>query len=345
MSSTLENLMQVNTRQLKEQLTHVFASKLVPFVRSSPGVGKSAVYRYIADMFNLVLVDIRLSMYEPQDFSGLPFRDEDMTIYAPTSLFPLDGRDQVPEGKDGWLILLDEFTHGSPEMMRATYKLILDRMVGERKLHDDAFVALAGNGIDDNALAGSVGTAINSRVTHLHLKTNTKVWIEDVAIPFNYDHRVIGFISANGNKLNDFDPEQDDHSFACERTWESISKIITSHKSDVKHLMPVIAGTISPGIAAEFVQFCAIYQSLIKVSDIIRDPASTNLPSDNAIRWAMTTQLADACNANNVDPICQYVDRMPVQYAIIFMKMILTKKELMSTDAVGNLLKKVGKLC
>lgn len=320
----------------------IFAARLVPFTRSSPGNGKSAIHRWIAKEFNLELRDIRVSMYETSDFTGLPWRGEKRTEYLPTSLFPLKG-DTLPKGKNGWLIILDEYTHAEPEMIRASQKLILDRMVGENELHEDAYIALAGNNIDDNALAGAVGTAINSRVTHFKLKSNTDIWLEDVAIPFGFDHRIIGFLSNNKNKLNDFDPEQDDHSFCCERTWEFVSKLIQG-KESVKHMVPAVAGTITPGIASEFIQFCAIYDNLVSVQQIEADPHNCPMPTDNPTRWALTTQLVGLMTDQNVDAICAYVDRFQVQYTIIFLRMISPASPLFSSPAVRGLLVKVGKL-
>lgn len=342
MSSSLQNLFHVNSRQLKEQLMTIFAAGLVPFVRSSPGGGKSSIYRWIADEFNLQLVDIRLSMYETPDFTGLPWRGEKRTEYLPTSLFPLKG-DPLPKGKNGWLVLLDEYSHAEPEMIRASQKLILDRMVGECQLHDDVFIGLAGNNIDDNALSGAVGTAINSRVTHLKLVSNTDIWLEDVAIPFGFDHRIIGFLSNNKNKLNDFDAEQDDHSFCCERTWEFISKVIKG-KNNVKGMVPAIAGTISPGVASEFIQFCAVYDNLISINQIVADPVNCPLPTDNPTRWALVTQLVGQLDLKNIDAVCEYIDRFQVQYTIIFLRMISPAGPLFNTPAVRGLLVKVGKL-
>lgn len=318
--SQLSSLYSCNARELVDNLVHLFERKMVPYVRSSPGMGKSAIYRHIAQMFNLEIVDIRLSMYEPHDFSGLAFRNGDWAKYLPFDLIPIESMD-LPKGKDGWLIILDEFNHAQPEMIRASYKLILDRMVGENKLHDCALVCLAGNNTDDNALANNVGTALNSRVTHLKLTTNVDFWIEDVAIKYNLDHRIIGFINSNKDKLNDFDPENTEHSFCSQRTWEFVSNLI-SGIGDVSKLSALVAGTISPGVAAEFIQFCAIYQSLVSIDDVIKDPALCHLPSDSPTSWALITHLAKSIDPSNAGSIGIYVNRMPVHYVIIFLRMI-----------------------
>lgn len=340
--SKMNALYTVSPKDAPMILEKIFQAGLVPFLKSSPGRGKSAMFRAFADKWNLELVDIRLSMYEPQDFTGLPFDNGEKSKFKPFDLLPLEG-DSLPKGKDGWLILLDEFTHAEPEMIRASYKLVLDRMAGQNRIHENALVALAGNSVDDNALANNTGTALNSRVTHLLLGSDPDYWTTQIAAPLGFDHRVIGFVSANKDCLNDFDPDQDEHSFCSERTWEFVSKLIKGEK-DVSHLTPAIAGTISPGVATSFIQFCEVYKDLINIKDVIKDPEGCDLPSESVTRWALVTHLAKEANENNIDPIALYVDRLPIQYAMIFLQMIRSDGALMRAPNSRKLLNRLGKL-
>ena len=59
----------VNYKQARKYLSQVIMKGLVPFITSSPGVGKSAMVKDIAKEFNLKVVDIRLSMLEPSDIN------------------------------------------------------------------------------------------------------------------------------------------------------------------------------------------------------------------------------------------------------------------------------------
>ena len=94
----------VNYKQARKYLSQVIMKGLVPFITSSPGVGKSAMVKDIAKEFNLKVVDIRLSMLEPSDINGLPnFTADGKAYFAPFDIFPLEGT-PIPEGKDGWLV-------------------------------------------------------------------------------------------------------------------------------------------------------------------------------------------------------------------------------------------------
>lgn len=91
----------------KELVMDVLKARLVPFLQSSPGIGKSALAKEIAEDNNLKMIDIRLSQMDPSDLQGFPMKIEDKAGYLPMNTFPIEG-DPLPEGKDGWILLLDE---------------------------------------------------------------------------------------------------------------------------------------------------------------------------------------------------------------------------------------------
>lgn len=59
----------MNYQQAKAASIECIKAKLVPFLRSSPGMGKSAIFAEIADEFNLEFIDYRVSGAEPTDFN------------------------------------------------------------------------------------------------------------------------------------------------------------------------------------------------------------------------------------------------------------------------------------
>ena len=62
--------MQVNTKQLRKALISTFKAKLTPYIHGSPGIGKSALVRSLANEFNLKLIDIRLSQCDPTELNS-----------------------------------------------------------------------------------------------------------------------------------------------------------------------------------------------------------------------------------------------------------------------------------
>lgn len=51
-------------------MTLALKANLVPFVKGSPGIGKSDIARKVADHFNLKLIDFRLAQCDPTDLNA-----------------------------------------------------------------------------------------------------------------------------------------------------------------------------------------------------------------------------------------------------------------------------------
>lgn len=334
----------INPAQAKKQIKHLLERDLVPFIKGQPGAGKSDIIKQIADELKAEVIDIRLSGYEPSDFS-LPFREGDRAGFLPTNLFPLEG-DELPKGKKLWIVLLDEFNHAHASMIRAAYKIILDRMVGQAKLHPKVKVILAGNRSSDNALTNQVGTALNSRVIHLNLGVDQKQWMEDYAIPNRLDSRVIGYLNAYPEHLNDFNgqsEDQEEHSFCSPRTWDFMSRIISGYDS-LEGLEASIVGTITAGVAYSFLQFCKLYETLITVDAVIKDPKGCKVPDDSATRWAVSTMLVQNVTEENIKPIITYIERFPVDNRVIFMKTVMQDPAITKTKVWSEALHSLGAL-
>lgn len=230
-------------------------------------------------------------------------------------------------------------------MIRMSYKIVLDHMIGERNIHPEVRIALAGNRAEDNALTNSVGTALNSRVVHLYMHVDTKQWMQDFAIPAGLDHRVIAFLNMYPGKLNDFNPEMDsqqEHSFCAPRTWENVSKLATG-LSLLDEAQASICGAISAGTGSEFIQFSKVFDTLITLEDVLKKPEACEVPEDSATRWATTTMLAEKATTKNLDKILMYIDRYPIDNRIIFLRMIVKKsEELRKCKAMEDAILKLG---
>lgn len=318
-----ENLYRVNTRDAKRMIERVLFAGLVPFIRSSPGIGKSAITHQLAEELHLQVIDHRLSTSEPTDMSGLPrFDDKGRAYFAPfAELFPLEG-DPIPAGKDGWLLFLDEFTSASKQVQAACYKLILDRMVGQHKLHPNVVIVCAGNLDTDRAITNALGTAMQSRLVHIELELDHDIWMYDVAIKQNYDSRIIAFLSQNPSMLWDFRPDHDERTFCCPRTWEFMNRLVKGqeiHDDDAA----LFAGTITAGTAVNFVQFTKIYASMITLPQIIADPRGCNLPTDNSTRWAVISHMMEKVTDKNFDDLATYANRFQLNFKILFYRSVM----------------------
>ncbi len=101
-----------------------------------------------------------MSQIESVDLLGFPVTTGSKAKYLPFDTFPLE-EDSIPQGKNGWILFLDELPLASKEVQRAAYRLILDREVGQYKLHENVYIVAAGNLMTDRALVQPLSTAMN----------------------------------------------------------------------------------------------------------------------------------------------------------------------------------------
>ena len=321
----MTNLYRCKPRKLRELMIDVLDAGLVPFVTSSPGMGKSAITHSVAKEFVLHMIDHRLSTSTPEDMTGLPrFNDKGEAVFAPfAELFPLE-TSVIPEGKNGWMLFLDEFNSAPKSIQAPAYKLILDRMTGQKRLHQNVAIVAAGNLATGRAIVNPISTALQSRMVHLELELNFDEWLMDVALKQNYDKRIIAFLSQYPSKLMDFKPDHHEKTFCCPRTWEFMNKLVKG-KSMPDDKAALYAGTITSGVAVELIQFNKVFSAMVKVEDILRDPENVFLPHDNATRWAVISSMMEKVSEKTFGNFATYANRFPLDFRILFFRSTMVR--------------------
>jgi hypothetical protein len=318
----------VNTVFLKKALAVAITAGLVVMIDGSPGIGKSATVHETARDFNLKLIDVRLAQCDPTDLNGFPFHfvEKERAGYVPMDTFPLEG-DPLPvnpaTGKayQGWLIFFDELNSAAKSVQAASYKVILDRMMGQRKLHPNVAMLAAGNLDTDNAIVEELSSALQSRMVHLTLTSDPQAWL-DIAAAAQIDPRITSFIRYKPGLLNNFDPlkQGDEKTFACERTWFFVDKLLKAGLDITERdiALPLLAGTISQGVAREFMAHALIYANdLPTIDEIVADPTTAKVPSAPGHIYGLCGMLAHHAKDAILSPIMEYMKRLPLEFQSI----------------------------
>lgn len=343
------NIHSVNTRQLSGMLQQCLEADVVPMIHGSPGIGKSAIASIIAKNNNLKMIDHRLSTAAPEDQTGLPHFRDGKAYFAPfAELFPLSDT-PLPQGKEGWLLFLDEINSASKAVMASAYKLILDRMTGQHALHERCAIIAAGNLSTDRAITNNIGTALQSRMVHLELRVDHRIWLEDVAVPNNYDERILGFLSMFPERLMDFRSDHDERTFCCPRTWEFMNRLVTDMDGKPRAVLDtnaaLYAGTITSGVAVEFISYCKNAASLVKIEEVLADPKECRVPSEAAVKWATITHLLHRVSEENLAKVLDYIDRFDASFRIMFVRaLIIRNKNITRHAAFAQFLSKMTAL-
>ena len=319
------SLFTATARQAKKFIIRCMLAGRVAFLEGSPAIGKSAVIKSIAKEYKLKVIDLRLSTATPEDMTGLPrFKDDGRATFAAFDSFPLEG-DELPEGYEGWLLFLDEFNSAPKAVQAAGYKLVFDRMVGLNKLHERVVIVAAGNLSTDRAITNPLSTAMQSRLIHIQMVLDHQEVMEDVAIPAKWDGRIVAYLNYKKANLHDFRPDHNEKTFCSPRTWEFMNDLIKGYDV-IESDAALYAGTITSGVAVDFITFTKVYATLLSIKDIIADPENVPLPNDAATRWATITHLIENVTDKNFDPITLFINRLPAEFKVLFYRSLMVHK-------------------
>jgi len=314
----------------------ILAAGLVPNLVSSPGIGKSALGHQISDKNLLSMIDVRLSQADPADLNGFPFimphdKNTASTIqkrikagYVPMETFPIEG-DEIPEGKQGWLIMMDEFPSAPISVQAAAYKIVLDKAVGMHRLHKNVAIIAAGNKMSDKAIVNRQGTAMQSRLIHLMIRVCNTAWM-NWANKNAIDYRVKSFIEFRPELLHKFDPNHNDLTFPCPRTWEFMSKIVKPWKDIQMEKLAVLAGTVGDGAAREFFSYCKVFGRIPTINDILADPEHCTLGDEPSIHYALSGLVAHHMSEANADQIMKFIPRLGIDFQVTILRAAVARE-------------------
>lgn len=342
-----------------EFVTAALTVKQVPYIAGPPAIGKSQIVHQVAKDANAKMIDLRLSQMLSEDLTGIPERNEKKgkAYYLPFETFPLEG-DELPDGYDGWILFLDELSSASEEVLAAAYSLILDRMVGGRKLHDKCLVVAAGNRATDSAIARPLPDTLITRMLPIEMKPNVTDWKNWAKDHPNKNDAVLDFISKNPHSLyNPINKEQREEieTYPSPRGWEKVFSHVNAHEKraaakksetqtdDAGVPVPqaqtqgtliddmtfhLISAAVGPLTAQSFREH---YDETIKLPfpwEVAQSPQSIPVPSSHVSQTKLVHSLIDhyfESSDGTRDSILIYMNRMNGENRELFCKKLQEK--------------------
>lgn len=253
----------------------------------------------------------------------------------------MQGLDTVPDGYSGWLLFLDEFPSAPLAVQASAYRLVLDRMIGEHPIHKRCAMVCAGNLETDGGIVNRISTPMQSRLIHLELEVDVRAWL-DWAAAASLDHRVISYVEGHPDHLHQFDPNHNDKTFACPRTWHFAAKLV-ANKAPTPLLQKLLVGTLSAGIGHEFYSYLNYCAEMPSLDDILKRPDDITIPDEPAMLYATSHMAAAYLNETNADRLMRYIDRLPLDFGVSALRVALKRNEaLLKIDVIRNWTHKVA---
>lgn len=313
----------MNLAEAKESIEICLKADLPIFLEGSFGIGKSDLIKSIADKYQLELVDLRLSQCDITDLNGLPKFENGKASFQPFDVFPLEGT-PVPKGKKGWLLFLDELNAAERSIQAAAYKLILDRMVGNHKLHKNLRIVAAGNKLTDNAVVNELSNALRTRLVNITVNPDFDTWLQ-WAVRNNIDARITAYLMSKPTSLFNYVPEKEASTFACPRTWGMLSKVISPLK-DLEKYGELINGIVGTVAGEEFKTFTKYHHLLPNITDIFNGTAVPKKDEDIGVIYQTLGEVIANINRITMDSqfvnVCEYLKAFSSDYLVIFMQKV-----------------------
>lgn len=308
--------------KVSQMIERAYSIRRPLFVWGAPGTGKSSLFKQFAERANLQMLDWRLTLMEPVDMRGTPWRENGLTVWSPPAELPRAGKG---------IILLDELPQARIDTKNVAAMLVLERRIGEYKLPEGWWIAAAGNKMEHNSGTSPNPKHLDNRFWHATLDVSNDDWLQ-WAEEHDIDYRAYAYIKYRPEALLDFDPRSKDASFATPRSWELMSDIIKDLDKDgalasfdLADVAEMCCGAVGTARGNEFAGFLNTMHSLVNIDTVFASPSTATLPSDPSICYALMGALAVASKRDTLGAAAEYAARLPGEFSVLLMHCVEKK--------------------
>lgn len=323
----------ISLSDAKELVRHVAVRLRRPVMLwGPPGVGKTAMMTQLATELGALLCDFRAALYDSVDARGFPLvSQEGMTVWAKPSTLPFKGNPLFSSDRT-IILFLDEINTCSRPMFTVCMQLVNERRVGEHELMDNVVIVGAGNREGDRGTANPMPTTMSNRFTHAEVGHDVDGWcahqqargIAPVAIAFHQFRKPL---------ISTFDPSKPDKTFATERTWEWFWDYYADDKMSEATKQTACAGVVGDGPAAEAWGFVDVWQKMIPMSAIEKDPTGVPVPEELSMQYAVAVAISGTMTPKNVKQFHKFLIRMSPEFVMLAWQMAVKRdKKLYATN-------------
>ena len=326
----------VSPNNAKKAILRAFKKKRPLFVWGPPGIGKSDIVHQIGDTMEALVIDIRLSLWEPTDIKGIPYyaANDNTMKWAPPTELP----DAKTAKKHKYIILfLDEMNSAAPAVQAAAYQLILNRKVGSYVLPDNVLIVAAGNRDADKGVVYRMPAPLANRFVHLEMKVDFDDWFQ-WATENKIHTDVVGYLTFAKKDLYDFDPKSPSRSFATPRSWSFVSELLEDD-DDENTTTDLVSGAVGEGLAVKFMAHRKMASQLPDPSDILSGKEKELKTKEISAMYSLTVslcyELKEACDKGDkkfdsmVNNFLRFaMDNFETELVVMGIKLALTQYEL-----------------
>lgn len=199
----------------------------VLYIKSKPGIGKSAIAKAIANKLEFQYIDLRLSMLDETDIGLYP--NKETTDDGNNCLKYIVPEWAIKANQKPTIIHFEELNRAQLNIRNAALQILLERCIGyDFCFNDNVFMLSSGNlGEADGTDVEEFDAALNNRLIHVEHKLEYSEWVD--AFAKEHIHPLI--LSYLDNRPSEYykKGKDTDSAYATPRTWTFLSDYIISN--------------------------------------------------------------------------------------------------------------------
>ena len=323
----------MDVQTAKTAVRACYKANLPVMLSGSPGLGKSSIIYQLAgelaeeygEPFGCIL--FRTSTCDPSESADLKFVVEKdgkpVVVNAPQDWVPT--KESIKAGKfpARGFVFIDEILDGSLMVQSMLQSLVLDRVLGSVTLADGWFPVSAANRRADNAAAGRMSTALARRFVHITIESNVDITIA-YARKNNWHPLIPAWLRFRPALLNTFEQSKKnstEYSFACEASYESLSKLLLANPEMSEAVkLELMSGILGKAVASEFYAFERVYNDLPDMKVLRENPATYPISTEPSVLYATLGALSHGITAREFDRIWPFIKRLQSEFITMFVK-------------------------
>jgi len=334
---------QIDPAGLAELLTYTIPARENMMITGKPGIGKSELVIQACNMIGAKVIFIHAVVSDPTDAKGMPWVKMSAEGDPEAVFIPFYELKRMMSANELTVVFLDDFGQAPPSVQAAFMQLLLARRINEFEISEQIVFIAATNRREDLAGVSGVLEPVKSRFTGiLELITGYDPWSDwalDIEKEITFktspvtkpipkrpiSMEVFQFIRMNKKFLDQFAPTQDLTNSPTPRTITNLSQFVKMNLP--KHLqLPAFAAAVGNIMGSQFNGYLQFYMKMPDPDVCIANPTTSQVPDINdpeagaSIMFALVGALAQRAKKENMDAICTYADRLPVEYQTYLMK-------------------------
>lgn len=108
-------------------------------------------------------------------------------------------------------------------------------------------------------------------------------------------------------------------------TWEFANRVMGVTEDGDKARLPMLAGTLSEGVAREFMTFSALFKDLPKMSAVEDSPETVKIPDEPSILFLLTGAIAAHAKKDNITNLMKFIKRLPVEFQVVCLRQTIKR--------------------